>query len=104
MEKKGRKKVGTSDSGSEGTITRQRKLKPEPVYIIPDVEKKETTCRGRLGAGILLCVSDRADLSLPGYACLNTVLRNKKPASEAIFCSRTCRYVVVTLIPLMHAN
>ncbi|KAL9711542.1 hypothetical protein Ac2012v2_004613 [Leucoagaricus gongylophorus] len=26
-----------------------------------------------------------------GYACLNTVLRNKKPASESIFCSRTCR-------------
>ncbi len=104
---KATKKLETGDSVSEGTLTqqkRQRKLKPEPVYIIPDVEKKETTFRGRLGAGILLCVSDRADLSLPGYACLNTVLRNKKPASEAIFCSRTCRYVVVTLIPLMHAN
>ncbi|KAL4073835.1 UV-endonuclease UvdE [Scleroderma citrinum] len=38
---------------------------------IPDVQ---TTFNGRLG-----------------YACLNTVLRNKKPASEAVFCSRTCR-------------
>ncbi|KAF8557640.1 UV-endonuclease UvdE [Imleria badia] len=53
---------------------RQRACKPEPLYIIPDVEKKVTTFRGRLG-----------------YACLNTVLRNTKPANEAIFCSRTCR-------------
>ncbi|KIK92663.1 hypothetical protein PAXRUDRAFT_829736 [Paxillus rubicundulus Ve08.2h10] len=53
---------------------RKRPAKPEPVYIIPDVEKKETTFRGRLG-----------------YACLNTVLRNNKPVSEGIFCSRTCR-------------
>ncbi|THU80485.1 UV-endonuclease UvdE [Dendrothele bispora CBS 962.96] len=51
-----------------------RAPKPEPVYIIPDVERKETKFRGRLG-----------------YACLNTVLRNKKPASDAVFCSRTCR-------------
>ncbi|KIK69416.1 hypothetical protein GYMLUDRAFT_35478 [Collybiopsis luxurians FD-317 M1] len=53
---------------------RARKPKPEPVYVIPDVERRETKFRGRLG-----------------YACLNTVLRNKKPASEAVFCSRTCR-------------
>lgn len=26
-----------------------------------------------------------------GYACLNTVLRNKRPAAESVFCSRTCR-------------
>ncbi|EIN11289.1 UV-endonuclease UvdE [Punctularia strigosozonata HHB-11173 SS5] len=51
-----------------------RAPKPEPVYVIPDVERKETTFKGRLG-----------------YACLNTILRNKKPAAEAIFCSRTCR-------------
>ncbi|KAJ3993501.1 UV-endonuclease UvdE-domain-containing protein [Lentinula boryana] len=51
-----------------------RKPKPEPVYDIPDVERRETNFRGRLG-----------------YACLNTILRNKKPASEAVFCSRTCR-------------
>ncbi|KAF5316918.1 hypothetical protein D9611_003851 [Ephemerocybe angulata] len=50
------------------------KVREEPVYIIPDVEKKQTTFKGRLG-----------------YACLNTVLRNKKPATESIFCSRTCR-------------
>ncbi|KAG9316757.1 UV-endonuclease UvdE-domain-containing protein [Chiua virens] len=48
--------------------------KPEPIYVIPDVEKKATSFKGRLG-----------------YACLNTVLRSKKPAREAIFCSRTCR-------------
>ncbi|KDQ57434.1 hypothetical protein JAAARDRAFT_113368, partial [Jaapia argillacea MUCL 33604] len=53
---------------------KRRAPKPEPVYVIPDVEKKSTTFKGRLG-----------------YACLNTILRNKKPASEAIFCSRTCR-------------
>ncbi|KAJ7141292.1 UV-endonuclease UvdE-domain-containing protein [Mycena epipterygia] len=35
---------------------------------------KKTTFKGRLG-----------------YACLNTVLRNKKPAKDSIFCSRTCR-------------
>ncbi|KAK7473250.1 hypothetical protein VKT23_001348 [Stygiomarasmius scandens] len=51
-----------------------RAPKPESVYVIPDVERKETKFRGRLG-----------------YACLNTVLRNKKPASDAVFCSRTCR-------------
>ncbi|KAK0242110.1 UV-endonuclease UvdE [Armillaria nabsnona] len=45
---------------------------PEPLYIIPDVERKETTFKGR-------------------YACLNTILRNKRPAAESIFCSRTCR-------------
>jgi len=102
---KKRKKMETSDS--EGTPTqqkRQRKPKSDPVYIIPNVEKKETSFRGRLGAGIL-CASNCADPSLPGYACLNTVLRSKKPASEAIFCSRTCRCVVIyvplgcTLIP-----
>ncbi|KIY71426.1 UV-endonuclease UvdE [Cylindrobasidium torrendii FP15055 ss-10] len=45
--------------------------KPEPVYIIPDVEKRSTTFHGRLG-----------------YACLNTILRTQKPP---VFCSRTCR-------------
>ncbi|KAI6166086.1 UV-endonuclease UvdE-domain-containing protein [Pisolithus thermaeus] len=43
-------------------------------WDILDVEKKDTAFRGRLG-----------------YACLNTLLRSKKPAAEAIFCSRTCR-------------
>ncbi|KAF5355500.1 hypothetical protein D9758_006423 [Tetrapyrgos nigripes] len=51
-----------------------RAPKPEPVYIIPDVVKKETKFQGRLG-----------------YACLNTILRNKRPAKDAVFCSRTCR-------------
>ncbi|KAG5342670.1 hypothetical protein C0989_010638 [Termitomyces sp. Mn162] len=44
---------------------RKRQRKPEPVYVIPDVEIKTTTFKGRLG-----------------YACLNTVLRNKRPANE----------------------
>ncbi|EGO00170.1 hypothetical protein SERLA73DRAFT_107167 [Serpula lacrymans var. lacrymans S7.3] len=61
----------------EGPPKKKRKTrqpKPEPVYVIPDVEKKSTSFKGRLG-----------------YACLNTILRNKKPVHEAIFCSRTCR-------------
>ncbi|KAJ8086840.1 hypothetical protein PM082_005665 [Marasmius tenuissimus] len=61
-------------SPSKRGAKRPRKPKPEPVYVIPDVEKKETKFKGRLG-----------------YACLNTILRNKKPANEAVFCSRTCR-------------
>ncbi|KAG6375502.1 UV-endonuclease UvdE [Boletus reticuloceps] len=69
-------------TSQENTVTdsevppkkRKRACKPEPIYIIPDVEKKATPFRGRLG-----------------YACLNTVLRTRKPANEAIFCSRTCR-------------
>jgi UV DNA damage endonuclease len=57
--------------------TKPKVLKPDPVFDIPDLpesEKKTTTFKGRLG-----------------YACLNTVLRNRKPADFAIFCSRTCR-------------
>ncbi|EIW83196.1 UV-endonuclease UvdE [Coniophora puteana RWD-64-598 SS2] len=75
-----RKASAPEDSVIEGEEVAPKKKrkprapKPEPVYVIPDVEKKESTFKGRLG-----------------YACLNTVLRNKKPASEAIFCSRTCR-------------
>ncbi|KDQ27422.1 hypothetical protein PLEOSDRAFT_1009660, partial [Pleurotus ostreatus PC15] len=64
------------DGGEEVTASprKKRRAKPEPVYVIPDVEKRTTTFQGRLG-----------------YACLNTILRNKKPATEAVFCSRTCR-------------
>jgi UV DNA damage endonuclease len=54
-----------------------RAPKPEPVYVIPDVEKKPNPgYQGRLG-----------------YACLNTILRKKKPLP--IFCSRTCRCVLL---------
>ncbi|KAJ3842823.1 UV-endonuclease UvdE-domain-containing protein [Lentinula raphanica] len=71
-------KVDIDEEGYEDTKVKKtrkpRKPKPEPVYVIPDVERRETKFRGRLG-----------------YACLNTILRNKKPASEAVFCSRTCR-------------
>ncbi|KXN90978.1 UV-damage endonuclease [Leucoagaricus sp. SymC.cos] len=78
--KRGKKKieVQVNEDGEEFVpekkLRKKRAPKPEPVYIIPDVERKETTFKGRLG-----------------YACLNTVLRNKRPASESVFCSRTCR-------------
>ncbi|KIM83192.1 hypothetical protein PILCRDRAFT_819416 [Piloderma croceum F 1598] len=75
--KKRARKAKESEDDDESTPKKPRKPrppKPEPVYVIPDVERKETTFKGRLG-----------------YACLNTILRNKKPASEAVFCSRTCR-------------
>ncbi|KIO21278.1 hypothetical protein M407DRAFT_80564 [Tulasnella calospora MUT 4182] len=71
---------------SEGEATQEKKAKTprkrkpkvtEPiVYEIPDVEKKTTTFKGRLG-----------------YACLNTILRNSKP--DPIFCSRTCRIATI---------
>lgn len=49
-----------------------REPKPEPVYTIPEVNKLPNPgYQGRLG-----------------YACLNTVLRKRKPP---VFCSRTCR-------------
>ncbi|XAO26222.1 UV damage endonuclease UvdE [Cryptococcus bacillisporus CA1280] len=61
------------EEGNE-IVTRNRKPRvyPKKIYEIPDVERRTTTFRGRLG-----------------YACLNTVLRANKPNS--IFCSRTCR-------------
>lgn len=58
---------------STGGQRKKRALSPAPLDI-HDVEKKNTTFGGRLG-----------------YACLNTLLRNEKPATEATFCSRTCR-------------
>ncbi|KAF7782260.1 hypothetical protein Agabi119p4_1636 [Agaricus bisporus var. burnettii] len=74
--KKSKEVQGGEDGGEAGPPKKRRKrqLKPEPEYIISDVERKESTFKGRLG-----------------YACLNTVLRNKRPASESVFCSRTCR-------------
>lgn len=90
------KKSETTVSEAVPPSKRKRMPRPEPVYIISDVEKKETTFRGRLGVEIPFCVSNYVD-QFPGYACLNTVLRNKKPASEGIFCSRTCRCVIVML-------
>ncbi|KAF9478794.1 UV-endonuclease UvdE [Pholiota conissans] len=61
------------DQSSPSKKRKRTKLSP-PNYVIPDVEKKKATFKGRLG-----------------YACLNTVLRNQKPSSESVFCSRTCR-------------
>ncbi|KAJ7212917.1 UV-endonuclease UvdE-domain-containing protein [Mycena pura] len=68
--------AGPSTSVVKQAAARNPRREPasEPVYAIPDVVRKETTFRGRLG-----------------YACLNTILRNKKPARTAVFCSRTCR-------------
>ncbi|KAJ7497786.1 UV-endonuclease UvdE-domain-containing protein [Mycena latifolia] len=66
--------VDTNEPSEKKAAKKTRQAKPEPTYIIPDISPKETTFKGRLG-----------------YACLNTVLRNKKPAKDAIFCSRTCR-------------
>ncbi|WVR08036.1 UV damage endonuclease UvdE [Kwoniella sp. DSM 27419] len=62
------------DSEGNEIVKKKRKPKvyPKKVYDIPDVERKTTTFKGRLG-----------------YACLNTVLRGNKP--DSIFCSRTCR-------------
>ncbi|KAK4689931.1 UV DNA damage endonuclease, partial [Tremellales sp. Uapishka_1] len=62
------------DEDGNEIVKKKRKAKVyvPKVYEIPEVEKKTTTFKGRLG-----------------YACLNTVLRSTKP--ESVFCSRTCR-------------
>lgn len=87
-----------------------RKLKepkPEPIYDIPDVQTLPTTFRGRLGygasspsAGALDLTSDRSCWT----ACLNTVLRNKRPARLAVFCSRTCRLDTIAQKGLDHVK
>ncbi|PCH36847.1 UV-endonuclease UvdE, partial [Wolfiporia cocos MD-104 SS10] len=51
---------------------RRRKDTAPVVYDILPVERKQTNFTGHLG-----------------YACLNTILRARKP--EPVFCSRTCR-------------
>lgn len=46
------KKVQVAEDGDEAgppPKRRKRQPKPEPEYIIPDVERKETTFKGRLG-------------------------------------------------------
>lgn len=75
-------------------LPKKRKRASKPAYSIPDVERKVTTFRGRLGMNFVCCVFSMRIISSIGYACLNTVLRNNKPASEAVFCSRTCRSVI----------
>jgi len=73
---------------------KKREPRPEPVYVIPDIPVKETLFKGRLGEILLFSPLRIHETLIPifsGYACLNTVLRNKKPATEAVFCSRTCR-------------
>ncbi|KAL7413614.1 UV-endonuclease UvdE-domain-containing protein, partial [Mrakia frigida] len=51
-----------------------RKPKEVVVYEVPEVEKKQTSFKGRLG-----------------YACLNSLLRGRKPAKLSVFTSRTMR-------------
>ncbi|CAG7848192.1 UV-damage endonuclease Short=UVDE [Serendipita indica DSM 11827] len=65
-----------ADEPAKPKRTRKPKVTEPVVYVIPDVERKTTTFRGRLG-----------------YACLNTVLRAQKPS---IFSSRTCRLDTIT--------
>jgi UV DNA damage endonuclease len=50
--KKSKEAQVAEDGGEAGTPKKRRKRqpKPEPEYIIPDVECKETTFKGRLGA------------------------------------------------------
>ncbi|KAF7322017.1 hypothetical protein MKEN_00724400 [Mycena kentingensis (nom. inval.)] len=62
-----------SDAPSPKKATKKRAVELVEL-VIPPVQRKETTFKGRLG-----------------YACLNTILRNQKPAKTAVFCSRTCR-------------
>ena len=78
---------------------RRRRAKADElvVYDIPPVETKATTYKGELSSLLLFHSGEYGELMHPscagrlGYACLNTILRNKKPAKDAIFCSRTCR-------------
>lgn len=44
-----REVVVGDDDGTAKPKKKRRRVKEEPVYIIPDVEKKETTFKGRLG-------------------------------------------------------
>jgi len=64
------------DEALEESPKKRRKRKTdEPVpYVIPPVERLQTSFKGRLG-----------------YACLNTVLRTPGRGQEPVFCSRTCR-------------
>ncbi|KAG6831750.1 hypothetical protein H0H92_007902 [Tricholoma furcatifolium] len=80
-QKSSRKRAGfkkgetmTKDLVEVAPTKRSRQPQLEPTFVIPDVELKSTTFKGRLG-----------------YACLNTILRNKRPSSDSVFCSRTCR-------------
>lgn len=71
-----------------------RARKPSPVYEIPEVVRKETTFKGRLGMSRPPDSSRvLAHLWHTGYACLNTILRKSKP--DPIFCSRTLRIATI---------
>ncbi|KAF7315872.1 hypothetical protein MIND_00103700 [Mycena indigotica] len=72
--RKRKDEVEGEDEGASPPKRAARKQRVDQVYVIPDVMRKETNFKGRLG-----------------YACLNTILRNQKPAKTAVFCSRTCR-------------
>lgn len=54
----GRKVKRSKDvtSVTQGKMPRKpRQLKPQPVYMIPDVDRKQTTFKGRLGSSITGC-------------------------------------------------
>lgn len=55
--KKSKEVQGDEDGGEAGPPKKRRKrqLKPEPEYIISDVERKETTFKGRLGMSNDIC-------------------------------------------------
>jgi UV DNA damage endonuclease len=52
--KKAKTELDEDDDVLKKNPRKKRSLKPEPVYDIPDVERKETTFRGRLGLQFLV--------------------------------------------------
>lgn len=52
-----KKRKKTADKELILKASKRSKLKPEPIYAIPDVQNKETTFRGRLGVDFLLFVA-----------------------------------------------
>jgi hypothetical protein len=51
-----------SDFEARPVVKKAGKQRPEPVFVIPDVERKETTFKGRLGKQMslhLICVQMR---------------------------------------------
>jgi hypothetical protein len=66
--KKRARKVNESEDDDEPTPKKSREPRPpksEPVYVIPDVERKETTFKGRLGMYLSISFNYQIRLSLP---------------------------------------
>jgi UV DNA damage endonuclease len=51
---KGKRNASDDDSSVPTSPRKKRAPKPEPVYTIPDVVRKETTFRGRLGKSFVV--------------------------------------------------